>query len=84
MFALVLRLASETEATPTGLPAPAGHPRLAPALAALFNEPARQWSLPELAWLCNMSRAALARQFQQSLGRCQRSPDRYPHDHRGE
>ena len=69
MFALVLRLASETEATPTGLLALAGHPRLAPALAALFNEPARQWSLPELARLCNMSRAALARQFQQSLGR---------------
>src|SRR4029077_114564 len=47
----------------------AGNPRLAPALAAMFNEPARQWSLPELARLCNMSRATLARQFQQSLGR---------------
>src|SRR5262245_36854305 len=58
MFALVLRLASETEATPSGLLALAGHPRLAPALAALFNEPARPWSLPEL-----------ARQFQQKLGR---------------
>ena len=69
MFALVLRLASETAAAPTGLLALAGHPRLAPALAALFNEPARQWSLPELARLCNMSRATLARQFQQSLGR---------------
>ncbi|MEH2594966.1 AraC family transcriptional activator of mtrCDE [Bradyrhizobium sp. AZCC 1577] len=69
MFALVLRLASETAATPTGLLALAGHPRLAPALAALFNEPARQWSLPELARFCNMSRATLARQFQQSLGR---------------
>jgi len=69
MFALVLRMASETQATPTGLLALAGHPRLAPALTALFNEPARQWSLPELAGLCNMSRATLARQFQQSLGR---------------
>jgi AraC family transcriptional activator of mtrCDE len=69
MFALVLRLASETNAAPTGLLALAGHPRLAPALAALFNQPARQWSLPELARLCNMSRATLARQFQQSLGR---------------
>ena len=47
----------------------AGHPRLAPALAALFNEPARAWSLPELARLCNMSRATLARQFQEKLGR---------------
>src|SRR5207253_10911781 len=69
MFALVLRLASETEATPTGLLALAGHPRLAPALAALFREPARPWSLPELARLCDMSRATLARHFQETLGR---------------
>jgi AraC family transcriptional regulator, activator of mtrCDE len=69
MFALVLRLASETDDAPTGLLALAGHPRLAPALLALFNEPARAWSLPELARLCNMSRATLARQFQEKLGR---------------
>jgi AraC family transcriptional activator of mtrCDE len=69
MFALVLRLASEGEDAPRGLLALAGHPRLAPALAALFNEPARHWSLPELARLCNMSRATLARQFEQTLGR---------------
>jgi len=69
MFALVLRLASETEDVPRGLLALAGHPRLAPAVAALFNEPARPWSLPDLARLCNMSRATLARQFQEKLGR---------------
>ena len=69
MFALVLRLASETDDAPVGLLALAGHPRLAPALLALFNEPARAWSLPELARLCNMSRATLVRQFQQALGR---------------
>src|SRR5580704_19582896 len=69
MFALVLRLASETSDAPTGLLALAGHPRLAPVLAALFNEPARAWSLPELAKLCHMSRATLARQFQEKLGR---------------
>jgi AraC family transcriptional activator of mtrCDE len=69
MFALVLRLASETEHAPRGLLALAGHPRLAPAVAALFNEPARAWSLPDLARLCNMSRATLARQFQEKLGR---------------
>ena len=45
MFALVLRLASETEDAPRGLLALAGDPRLAPAVAALFNEPARAWSL---------------------------------------
>jgi AraC family transcriptional activator of mtrCDE len=69
MFALVLRLASETENAPRGILALAGHPRLAPAVAALFNEPARPWSLPDLARLCNMSRATLARQFQEKLGR---------------
>lgn len=69
MFALVLRLASESEDVPQGLLALAGHPRLAPAVAALFNEPSRAWSLPDLARLCNMSRATLARQFQEKLGR---------------
>jgi AraC family transcriptional activator of mtrCDE len=69
MFALVLRLASETAGAPRGLLALAGHPRLAPAVAALFNDPAHPWSLPELARLCNMSRATLARQFQEKLGR---------------
>jgi AraC family transcriptional regulator, activator of mtrCDE len=69
MFTLVLRRASETDTAPTGLLALAGDPRLAPALAALFNEPARPWSLPELARLCNMSRATLVRQFQEKLGR---------------
>ena len=69
MFALVLRLASGTGDAPRGLLALAGHPRLAPAVAALFNEPARTWSLPELARLCNMSRATLARQFHEKLGR---------------
>lgn len=69
MFALVLRLASLADDAPRGLLALAGHPRVAPAVAALFNEPARAWSLPELARLCGMSRATLARQFQEKLGR---------------
>jgi AraC family transcriptional activator of mtrCDE len=61
--------ADETEDAPRGILALAGHPRLAPAVAALFNEPARAWSLPELAELSGMSRATLARQFQEKLGR---------------
>jgi AraC family transcriptional activator of mtrCDE len=69
MFALVLRLASEAKDAPRGLLALSAHPRLAPAVAAMFNEPARAWSLPDLARLCNMSRATLARQFQEKLGR---------------
>ena len=69
MFTLILRLASEANEAPTGLLALAGHPKLAPALAALFNEPAHAWTLPELARLCNMSRATFVRQFQQKMGR---------------
>ena len=69
MFTLALRRAIETDTAPTGLLALAGFPRLAPALEALFNEPARPWSLPELARLCNMSRTTLVRQFQEKLGR---------------
>jgi AraC family transcriptional activator of mtrCDE len=69
MFALILRLASESDKAPAGLLALAGHPRLAPALEALFNEPARPWSLPELAELCSMSRATFVRHFQEKMGR---------------
>ena len=69
MFALTLRLASEAKEAPAGLLALAGYPRLAPALSALFNELARAWSLPELASLCNMSRATFLRQFQEKMGR---------------
>jgi AraC family transcriptional regulator, activator of mtrCDE len=69
LFTLALRLASEAAEAPPGLLALAGHPRLAPALTAMFQEPARPWTLPELARLCHMSRATLARHFQESLGR---------------
>lgn len=68
LFALTLRLAGETHQPPQGLLALAGHPRLAPALEALFDDPAHPWTLPELAGLCNMSRATLARHFQEALG----------------
>ena len=69
MFALTLRAGSESDEAPPGLLALAGHPRLAPALSAMFQEPARAWTLPELARLCHMSRATLARNFQERLGR---------------
>ncbi len=69
MFTLILRLAGEANEAPAGLLALAGHPRLAPALTALFREPARPWPLPELARLCSMSRATFARQFQDTLGK---------------
>jgi AraC family transcriptional activator of mtrCDE len=69
LFALTLRLASDSAEAPRGLLALAGQPRLAPAVSALFTNPERAWTLPELAKLCNMSRATFMRQFQGSLGR---------------
>ncbi|KAB0642244.1 AraC family transcriptional regulator [Burkholderia latens] len=69
LFTLVLRAASEAGQAPAGLLALAGHPRLAPAISAMFSDPARPWSLPELADLCNMSRATFMRHFQDKLGR---------------
>jgi AraC family transcriptional regulator, activator of mtrCDE len=69
LFTLTLRFASESDEPPAGLLALAGNPRLAPALTALFHEPAHPWTLPELARRCNMSRATLARQFQEKLNR---------------
>ena len=35
----------------------------------MFAEPARAWTLPELADLCSMSRATFMRHFQDKLGR---------------
>jgi AraC family transcriptional activator of mtrCDE len=69
LFALTMRVASESDEAPIGLLALAGNPRLSPALTAIFSEPARAWTLPELANLCNMSRATLIRHFQDKLGR---------------
>lgn len=44
-------------------------PRLAAAITAMFADPARPWTLPDLADLCGMSRATFMRQFQDKLGR---------------
>ena len=69
LFALSLRAASESKEAPTGLLALAGHPRLAPAVSAMFADPARAWTIPDLAGLCSMSRATFMRHFQDMLGR---------------
>lgn len=69
IFALALRQASEMQAPPVGLLGLAAHPRLVPVLNAMLNSPARTWTLPQLARLCHMSRATLARQFDDALGR---------------
>lgn len=68
LFTLVLRAASEYDQAPAGLLALAGHPRLAPAIAAMLADPARPWSVPDLAGLCSMSRATFMRHFLGKLG----------------
>lgn len=68
LFTLVLRASSESEKAPEGLLALAGHPRLAPAIAAMLADPAQAWKLPDLADLCGMSRATFMRHFQDRLG----------------
>lgn len=69
LFTLVMRAASESGKSTEGLLALAGNPRLAPAIAAMFADPARPWKLPDLADMCRMSRATFMRQFQGKLGR---------------
>lgn len=43
-------------------------PRLGPALEAMHEDPRHGWTVPELARLSLMSRAAFARNFERSLG----------------
>jgi AraC family transcriptional regulator, activator of mtrCDE len=69
LFTLTLRAATECAQAPTGLLALAAHPRLLPAVSAMFHDPAHAWSLTELANLCNMSRATFTRHCHDTLGR---------------
>jgi AraC family transcriptional activator of mtrCDE len=74
LFTLTMRVASESSRAPTGLLALAGHPRLFPAMSAMLQAPAKQWTLPMLAQLCNMSRATFMRHFETVLGRSATDP----------
>ncbi len=69
LFALTLRVVSESQQAPRGLLALAGRPRLAPAISAMFENPGKVWTVPELAQLCNMSRATFMRHFEDAVGR---------------
>jgi len=69
LFALTLRCASTADQAPRGLLALAQRQRLQPALAAMFDEPEKPWTLPQLAELCHMSRATFARHFEEAISR---------------
>src|SRR6266403_1437222 len=57
----------------------ASDPRLGRALQAIHDEPARAWTVPELAHLSAMSRPSFARNFERALGQ---SPMQYLTDWR--
>lgn len=69
LFSLALRYAARSSAAPRGALALARHPRLQTAFLAMFDQPERAWTLPELAAACHLSRATLIRQFQEVVGR---------------
>ncbi len=70
LFSLALRRASQqAQGGAQTLLALAHRTSLQPALMALFNEPHKPWTLPELAALCHMSRATLIRHFETATGR---------------
>lgn len=69
LFGITLRAASEGAEPPRGLLRLTQRPRLYPAITALFEDHARDWTLAELATLCLMSRATFARQFTEAVGR---------------
>ena len=69
LFTLVLSTASESEPVEPGWLGLADCPKLAPAISAMFADPAYPWDLPDLAELCRMSRATFMRHFQERLGR---------------
>lgn len=73
MLLRALRRHSDTVDTPGWL-AGLGDPGVAAALAAMHAEPGRAWTLPELAAVAGLSRAAFAARF---TGRVGESPMRY-------
>lgn len=68
LFSLALRRASQQHDGARTLLALAHRTSLQPALMAMFSQPQKSWTLPELAALCHMSRATLLRHFETATG----------------
>lgn len=64
----LLRHTIERRLMPTGLFAGLAEPRLARAIQAMHEDPARRWSLEELAERAGMSRARFAVNFRETVG----------------
>ena len=63
LFSLLLRAHLESQALPPGALALLADAQLRPTLTAMLDEPARAWSVAELAGLAHMSRPNFARVF---------------------
>jgi AraC family transcriptional activator of mtrCDE len=68
LFALLIRAWLEQARAAPGMLALLAEPRLQAALQGMLVEPAREWSVRELADTCHMSRASFARLFRQAAG----------------
>jgi AraC family transcriptional regulator, activator of mtrCDE len=71
LFVMVVRIHLYREGRGSGLLALLAHRQLGRAVAAMVNDPARSWTLDELAECANASRASLVRMFR---GIVQQSP----------
>jgi AraC-like DNA-binding protein len=68
LFIQMLRAwASQDDAEPGWLPG-ALDPHIGPALSAIHNAPARDWTVRDLAFACNLSRSAFAERFTTRVG----------------
>ncbi|HFD6782101.1 TPA: AraC family transcriptional regulator [Pseudomonas aeruginosa] len=68
LFTLALRCSLEENKVQGSLFALAQTTRLAPALSAMFEMPAKEWTIEKLAILCHMSRASFSRNFHDRFG----------------
>ena len=68
LLVMVVRTHIETQGTSDSVLALLGHPRAGRAVAAMLNEPARAWTLNEVAGFANASRASLVRIFREIAG----------------
>src|ERR1700729_578725 len=68
LLVLAMRACFQQSANPPRWYRASADPRLSPALSAMHADAARPWTVPELAAVSGLSRAAFARSFQQALG----------------
>lgn len=64
----ILRYLMEAGSVQAGMLAGMAHPRLRLALIAMHEQPAREWTLEDLAGQAGMSRSVFANAFRQSIG----------------